>query len=140
MSKKLVIIVGLAILLGGFLLYLYRSEPVEVVDVVEELVSESPEQIQITATMIESRTYGRVFLKNQDNDSEYAYILAEPTDVISDGGVRYSPTTQDMSRGNTYEIHGIISDPCFDRYEVIDGEGKVCLAWMNLASAAEIEM
>jgi hypothetical protein len=139
MSKKLTIILVLTLCIGSLVLFLSQREPAKALQEPVEKVSESPEETRIIATMLESRTYGRVFLQNQDQDSEYLYVLAEPNDVVSDGGLRYSPTTHDMNMGNVYEIHGIISDPCFDRHEVVEGEGKVCITWMDLDKSTLIE-
>lgn len=122
----------------GFFLVVSQKEIIESPEVSSVSDSESSEQIKITATMLESRTYGRVLLKNQDQNSEYLYILAEPYDVVSEGGSRYSSTTIDMKVGSVYEVSGVIPYPCNDRYEVAEGEGTKCIAWMNLDMAEEV--
>lgn len=53
-------------------------------------------------------TYGRLLFKNLDPDAEYKYFIAEPDDVISDGGRRYSPTTGNIQYTDIVRVTGVI--------------------------------
>jgi hypothetical protein len=88
-------------------------------------------------TLLEYRTYGRVFLQVDDTSLNYHFILAEPRDVEIDGGSRFSLVTQNMEIGSTYEVRGIISQPCFDKIKDEIGDLQ-CIAWMDLESVNKL--
>ena len=104
----------------------------------DENISDIENKVTATVTMLESRTYGRVFLEDVNQNSGHHYILAEPTEVIIDGGLRYSLMTRDMMVGEKYEVSGSISQSCFDYHPVEEGV-DACIAWMDLQSVVKLE-
>ena len=95
---------------------------------VEDLYSEEDtnKNIKSTFTPIEvvwtgrvhwRLTYGRILFENLDPNAEYEYFIAEPNDVISDGGLRYSPTTININKTDTVKVTATIEnekDYCSD--------------------------
>ena len=73
-------------------------------------------------------TYGRILVKNSDSESPFAYFIAEPDDVIEDGGSRYSPTTGAIGEEDTIKIVGEMIDDCSWNQEEYGG----CVPWVNI--------
>jgi hypothetical protein len=89
--------------------------------------------VKFLVTMLDHRTYGRVFLEKMSTTTAYQFILAEPLDVNWEGALRYSTTTRAMEVGQHYIVSGTVSQPCFDKVANTDGE-LVCVAWLELST------
>lgn len=75
-------------------------------------------------------TYGRLLLENLESNAEYKYFIVEPDDVISNGALRYSPTTRYLESTDIIEVTGVISDICSWNWGVDDTEYRGCVPWI----------
>lgn len=87
-------------------------------------------------------TYGRILLKNLNPDAEYKYFIAEPDDVIPDGGRRYSPTTESINETDVVKITAFIKhekDYCSWDFGVDDTDYRGCVPWVFIDKIEVIE-
>jgi len=101
-------------LLAGILFGIALISIVVFLSIKEKTVKENieptftPIEIVWTGKIDRTMTYGRLLFENLDTDAEYKYFIAEPDDVIADGGLRYSPTTRNIKFTDTVRVTGII--------------------------------
>src|SRR3989338_4923349 len=77
-------------------------------------------------------TYGRILFKNLTPNNSYEYFIAEPDDVIVDGGSRYSPTTGKIQYDDVVIVSVEISYYFVWNDGVDDTEYRGCVPWINI--------
>ena len=92
----------------------------------------SPREINWIGKVHWFMTYGRLLFENLNTESEYRYFIAEPYDVIEDGGLRYSPTTMNIESTDKVKIKGIMDDNCSWNDGVDDTDYKGCVPWIRI--------
>ena len=84
-------------------------------------------------------TYGRRLFENLIPGSEYKYFIAEPEDVIYEGGLRYSPTTMNIKDSDIVKVTGTMTDNCYWDSGVDDTDYDGCVPWIRIEEIEIIE-
>ncbi len=92
-----------------------RPSPLSSEDAKKEAINtlNLPQKINFTGNVVMWMTYGRILVKNVNLDSQFAYFIAEPDDVVEDGASRYSPMTGVIRSEDTIKIIGEMTDECW---------------------------
>lgn len=95
----------------------------------------TPVEITWTGKIHWYMTYGRRLFENLTPGVEYKYFIAEPDDVIEDGGLRYSPTTMNIKDTDIVRVIGYVDDYCNGAswdFGVDDTDYRGCVPWVSI--------
>lgn len=160
-KKFLIVIISIVILFSFILIFIKNSVPY--IDTInndkqhgfislKDLYVEKDNNKNIESTFIPTEivwtgkvhwhmTYGRILFENLDPNAEYKYFIAEPYDVISDGGLRYSLMTRNINGTDVVKVTAIIKnekDYCSD-VGVDDTDYRGCVPWVFIDKIEIIE-
>ncbi|KKR69851.1 MAG: hypothetical protein UU13_C0020G0002 [Candidatus Nomurabacteria bacterium GW2011_GWB1_40_7] len=91
-----------------------------------------PVKIAWTGKVHGNLTYARLIFKNLTYGSRYKYFIAEPNDLIRNGGSMYSPTTRSIGDDDTVIVSGGVRDFCFWHDGVDDTKYRGCVPYIDI--------
>lgn len=87
-----------------------------------------PREVNLMGRVVTWMTYGRILVKNLSPNPSFMYFIAEPDDVIEDGALRYSPTTDPLKYEDVVKIFGKMTAECYWDEESYGG----CVPWVEI--------
>ncbi len=94
-----------------------------------------PREVNLIGRVVTWMTYGRILVKNLAPHPSFMYFIAEPDDIIEDGALRYSPTTDPLTYEDVIKIIGKMTAECYWDDESYGG----CVPWVEIEKLQQAE-